>query len=320
MEAVALLGAYLLMRAFGQIDGLTGPGGLFPGIDLGRGQSGVGHYQQRAAVQRLVPRTVRPGVRGTGARIGNLWDRVTDRLRLAAERRWDQLDADRASARSRFPEGDVRPWSRRMRDQHRTCPECRHGGLSGHRWDCPCSDCLCAVTEKPRGATPPARPDPDVVEPVDAVPPAAPTPSGGDGSSTPTDPTDPNPGTPGPKENDMSAPLASVPTGSGPVAPGAPAGGTVATSSTGGAPVALDPSDVRFSDARRTLAWFAAQAQVMRDGLNARQVDPESLGKIADLSAQATALIQHLNSKYRPVEDAVNQSRHVAAMPTYRDR
>jgi hypothetical protein len=230
-----------------------------------------------------------------------VWAGWTDKARRWAEDWTERIDADREGLRGG---PDTRPWRRRLRDQRATCPECGHGGLTPHTASCDCPSCLCHLVEAPRGPVP--------------------TPAGGDGATTPTpDPIDLDKRAATPEGTPVSVtpvapstPGTAMPTA--PRVPDAPAGS--APASAGRALPPLDPSDVRFDDARRYLQFFAESMTTIAEGLRAREVDTHTVGQIANLRDVAKSTNDQIVRVYGAVQEAVNNASHVAAMPTYKAR
>ncbi|MEV1295187.1 hypothetical protein [Pseudonocardia sp. NPDC049635] len=271
------------------------------------------------------PRRPRPGAAGIADRFANWRDRTAARLQGRAERQWDRIEHDQRNRRRLHGGDDPRSWWRRTRDQARTCPKCGHGGITGHRGDCTCTACRCRHQVEPHwGATPrPATPDPDTT----------PTPTGSDGPAASTDPTAPAPTDPATPHaphttDERTHPMTAPTSPSAPVSPMSPAPvspGATRPAATGGAASTnnlppLDASDIRLSDARAHFNAYAANVTLISEGLRSREVDAQTTGKIADLAAQFRSLVADINREYGAVEQAVNDSRHVAQRDAYRHR
>lgn len=330
MELIlAFLLANMIMRAKGATAAFA------PGAGPVAGAGPVSSWARRGLQDGVArpaggDRPIRPGRAGLIDRWANWRDRAIQRARRGAERQYDRIEHDRRN-RDRLLGTDDDPRSRweRLRDQRRTCPDCGHGGLVGYRHDCRCTSCRCQHQHAPHWG-PNGRP-------TEPVPPSTGSPVGGDGPAASTDPTSPTPTTPGPTEGpdtsttkERTDPVTVTPTSptapsspSAPVSPGAsrpagPASGGGATS-LGNLP-ALDQSDVRIYEARLHLNAYAANATLISEGLRSGEVDQATTGKIADLAAQMNALVAEMHRVYGPVEQAINDSRHVARTRTYQHR
>ena len=273
------------------------------------------------------PRTPRPGTAGIADRWANWRDRRAHNAAQRADRQWRRAEHDQRHRGRLHGDHDPRsPW-RRFRDQSRTCTRCGHGGLVGHRGDCDCTACPCRNQSPPYWG-PTGRPSPD----TDGDPPPAAT--GSDGPAASTDPTNPAPTDPAPtagttsstdeRTEPVTAPTSPTspvsPTSSGPVSPGSTRPAAGAPSGGSGPLPAVDAADIRFSDARAHATTYAANMTLIGEGLRARDVDQRTIGRFADIGAQLRALVADINREYGAVEQAVNDSRHVAQRDTYRHR
>lgn len=338
MELIlAFVLAHMFMKAKGENSAFA------PGAGSAPGAGRVANWA-RGGVQRGVNRpaggnrSVRSGPAGIADRFANWRDRATAAARRGAERQYDRIEHDKGAHRRLHGDGDD-PRSRwqRIQDQRRTCPECGHGGLVGYRHDCTCTGrgCRCRHQVAPYWGSTPRRDE----DPRPTPQPLVDTPAGRDGPAASDDPTRPEPTTPGPAEepegststdertDPVTAPVSptrpSAPSApSAPVSPGAKPGGA----SGGGGSTALqnlpplDPSDIRLYEARRHLNAYAANATVISEGLRGQDVDSQTTGKIADMAAQLNALVSEMNRIYGPVEQAINESRHVAKREAYQHR